>query len=68
MSETGSVDIKANLFEDGFEVIGDFLHEPAGLGNVARLSAALPASRSVVYRLRASEINIMAPEIKKRPR
>ena len=50
------------LFEGGFEVIGDFLGENAGIGKIVGVFAALPASRSVVDRLRASEISIMSPE------
>jgi hypothetical protein len=47
----------AELFEGGFEVIGDFLHEPVGLGKIAGFFAALLASRSI-----AGAISIMSPE------
>ena len=52
------MDIKADLFESGFEVIGDFSQEPVGLGKIAGFFAALLASRSISSRLRASEISI----------
>ena len=56
------MDIKANLFQGGFEVVGDLLSENVGIGKIVGVFAALPASRSVVDRLRASEISIMSPE------
>ena len=56
------MDTKADLFESGFKVFDDFLGEYVRIGKIVGVFAALPASRSVVDRLRASEISIMSPE------
>jgi len=52
----------AELFECGFEVSGDFLHEDVRLGKIAGVYAMFLASRSIGSRLIASEISIMSPE------
>ena len=57
----------AELFEGGFEVFDDFLHERVGLGKVAGVFATFLTSRSIGSPLRASEISIMSPESQKQP-
>ncbi len=57
----------AEMFEGGFEVSGDFLHEHVGIGKIIGVFAAFLANRSIGSRLRASEISIMSPESQKQP-
>ena len=52
----------AELFEGGFAVVHNFLSELLGIGKVAGVFAALPASRSIGSRLTAGEISIVSPE------
>jgi hypothetical protein len=61
------VDIKADLFESGFEILVGFLSEHVGIGTVAGVFAAFLASRSIGSRLKASEISIMSPESTVKP-
>lgn len=52
----------AEMFEDGFEVIGDLPHEHVGPGKVAGTFAPILGSRSIGGRLRAGEVNITSPD------